>query len=269
MPAYITIIRPLNGVMAAFAAWIGTLVGGAALYPSLPVLLGLLTVFLISCGGMAINDYYDAEIDKLNKPKRPIPSGKISRKAALCYAIVLFAAGIAASYFISLNALAVAAFAAVLLAAYSARLKKMLLVGHLAISLLVALSFVFGGIVAGNYLPTLLMALLAFLSNTAREVYKSIEDILGDKKHNVVSLPVRFGVLKAKLVANAFVIVSIIFSFIPYALGIFGQTYLLFVAIADIGFVSAVIAPARYSAKLCKVSMLIALIAFLAGAIRI
>ena len=106
-------------------------------------------------------------------------------------------------------------------------------------------------------------------SNTAREIYKSIEDVMGDKKHNVTSLPIKLGVLKAKMIANAFVIASVIFSFAPFILGTFGQLYLFFVVIADIGFISAAIAPVRYSAKICKLSMIIALIAFIAAAVKI
>lgn len=269
MRAYLSITRPLNSIMAAFAAWIGTIVAGAPLYPTNAVLLALLAVFLISSAGMAINDYFDAEIDKVNRPKRPLPSGKISKRAALAYALLLFSLGVGSAYFVNFNALAIAVLAAVLLFAYAAKLKKILMIGHIATSLLVALTFIFGGVAAGNYLPTLLMAFLAFLSNTAREIYKSVEDILGDKQHNVNSLPVKFGVLKAKLIANIVVIAAVIFSFVPYFLGIFGVLYLFLVVIADIGFVSAVIAPARYSAKLCKLSMLIALVAFLAAVVKI
>ncbi len=276
MFAYLNLIRPLNGVMAAIATWTGAIVAGFPIgytnmltFPLSPVLLAMFSVFLISSGGMAINDYFDAEIDKLNKPKRPIPNGRVTKKSALAFAIVLFALGVAASYFINTNALGVAVFAAALLVAYAAKLKKVLAAGHVVVSLLVGLTFVFGGIAAGNYIPSLMMALLAVLSNMGREIYKSIEDIMGDKKHNVNSLPIKVGVLKAKLIASAFVIVAVIFSFVPFLLGTFGQLYLFFVVIADIGFISTVIAPVRYSAKLCKVAMIIALIAFIAATVKI
>lgn len=269
MRAYLQIIRPVNGIMAAVGAWTGMLVAGATVYPTNTVLLGLLAVFFIQSGGMAINDYSDAEIDRINKPKRPIPSGKIKKRNALAFSLLLFAAGVFSSYLISYNALIVAALAAAILISYAAKLKKTLLLGHVMVSLLVAFTFIFGGIVAGNYTPALLMAFLAFVSNMAREIYKSIEDVLGDKRHDVKSLAIRFGVLKAKLVANAFVIFAVLFSFVPYLLGIFGVVYLFFVVIADIIFVLAVSSPARYSAKFCKLAMLIALFAFLAAAIKI
>ena len=266
MRHYVVLMRPVNGIMASVAAIIGYLVAGAQF--STVAFLAAAVVFLVSAGGMAINDYYDAEIDKLNKPNRPIPSGKVKKEHASWFAYALFAMGIIVSYFINIPALLVAIVAAAVLVLYAARLKKTLLLGHVAISFLVGLSFVFGGVAAGNYQPALLMAFLAFLSNTAREIYKSIEDVLGDGKHSVNSIAVKHGVFKAKMIANAFLIVAVVFSFVPYALG-FSQTYLFFVVLADIAFISAIIAPAKHSAKLCKIGMFIALLAFLAAAIKL
>src|SRR3989338_1435630 len=112
MNSYLKLIRPLNGIMSALAVWIGALIAGAALVPSIPVLLGMLCVFLVSGAGMAINDFFDVEIDKLNRPNRPLASGKITTRKALAFSGVLFAVGVVISYFIGLEALAVAVVAA-------------------------------------------------------------------------------------------------------------------------------------------------------------
>ncbi len=269
MLPYIEIIRPLNGLMTAAAVWIGSIVAGGSTVPTQPVILAMLSAFLISGAGMVINDYYDINIDKINKPNRPLPSGKIKPRQALSYSALLFLAGIAISYFVNINELAVAVVVSVLVYVYSARLKKTMLVGHLIISLLVALSFVYGGLAVNNYFPTLLMAFLAFLSNMGREIFKTIEDVMGDKKYDADTLPIKFGVLKTKAFASVFVIAAVLFSFVPYFLGTFGQIYLFFVVIADISFIAAAIAPVSYSAKICKIAMIIALLAFFAAAIKI
>ncbi len=264
--AYLKIIRPLNGIMSVVAVLIGALVAGAPLEPRTGLLFGFVSVFLISGGGMAVNDFFDVEIDKLNRPNRPIPSGKISRLAALFYSALLFVTGITASYMISYDALIVAVISSGLLVAYAAHLKKTILVGNLVISGLVALTFVYGGIIFNNYAPVLPLALLAFLSNTAREIYKTVDDALGDQKYNVNSLAIKLGVTNARVIANMFLIVAVIFSFVPYFLGLLGIPYLFFVIIADIVFLATAIAPAAYSSKLIKVAMLIALLAFFVGA---
>lgn len=268
MLAYIEILRPVNSIMAAAAVLIGSMVAGASGLEQ-AVLLAMLSAFLISGAGMAINDYYDIGIDRINKPDRPLPSGRIQPRNAMIYAIALFLTGIALSYFINPAALAVAVIVSVILYAYAARLKKMLLVGNVAVSALVGLSFIYGGLAAGNYFPTLLMALLAFLANMGREIYKTVEDILGDKKHGANTLPVKYGVLRARTIANVFIMAAVLFSFVPYFLGTFGQVYLFFVVIADIVFIAALVAPASYGGKICKIAMIIALLAFFAGALKL
>lgn len=264
--AYLKIMRPLNGVMSVVAVWIGALIAGAPIEPGTGLILGFISVFLISGGGMAINDYFDAEIDKLNRPNRPIPSGKMSRRAAVAYSALLFILGIAASFFIGYDALIVATISSALLIAYAAHLKKTILMGNLVISGLVALTFVYGGVIFNNYAPVLPLALLAFLSNTAREIYKTIDDALGDQKYDVNSLAIRMGVTNARVIANIFIIVAIIFSFVPYFLGMLGMPYLFFVIMADIIFLATTIAPVAYGSKLVKVAMLVALLAFFVGA---
>lgn len=262
---YLKIIRSLRCILIAISVWIGTLLAGAQLMPGIPVIIGLASAFLISAGGFAINDFFDAESDKLNKPDRPIPAGKVSRRASLVYSALLFIIGVALSYFISFDALAVAAVAAGLLAAYSVQLKNTLLIGSLIISGLLALAFTYGGIIAGNYLAATPLALLIFLSNVGREIYKSIDDALSDRKYKEKSIAIRLGVHNARIIANIFLIVAVIFSFTLYFFSILGATYMFFAVLADIVFLVAAIAPVRYGSKLVKIGMIVAVIAFLAG----
>ena len=269
MFAYLEIIRPLNCLMAGLAVYIATLVAGLAIYPSFLVLLGILATFLVCAGGMVINDYFDIDIDNVNKPNRPIPSNRIKKRTALIYSIILFASGIALSYAINYYTLVTAIAASLVLISYAWKLKKTVFIGNLLISLLVALTFIFGGFVAMNYLPVLILAILAFLANTGREVYKCVEDVLGDKKAGADTIAVKYGIVKSRQIATIFVIIAITLSFLPFFFGIFGVIYLFFVVIADIVFMIAVISPVRLAAKVTKIAMLIALAAFLIGAVAV
>ena len=267
MFAYLTIMRPLNCLMAAVAVYVASLIAGLAFYPTLPIIYALVSVFLICAGGMVINDYFDVEIDRVNKPKRPIPSGKISKTTALIYSYLLFGIGVYISYLINIFTFIVAILASALLILYAWKLKKAMMIGHLTVSSLVALTFIYGGLVNLNYLPVLSLAMLALLANTGREIYKSIEDIMGDQKAGLQTLPIKYGVIRAKMIASIFVLFAIILSFLPYFLGIFSDVYLFFVAITDIIFLAAVVGPLKFSAKLCKFAMLASLVAFFAGSI--
>src|SRR5690349_17322350 len=76
LSAYLTLIRPPNTIMIGLAVIIGEAIEKA---PSLPgvqaVVFGFLTASLMMAGTMVANDVYDVEIDKVNSPERPLPSG--------------------------------------------------------------------------------------------------------------------------------------------------------------------------------------------------
>ncbi|MFH0837360.1 MAG: UbiA family prenyltransferase [Candidatus Aenigmatarchaeota archaeon] len=268
--AWINIIRPVNGIMSALAVFIAAMVTGAvslSALASVPVFLAMLIVFLINSAGMVINDIYDIEIDKINKPKRPIPSGKISIKSAKIYASLLFIIGIILSVFINPYALGLAIIASLLLIAYAAKFKKTLLLGNIIISILVGLSFIYGGLINMSIIPVFTLALLAFFANLGREIYKTCEDILGDKQAHVESIAIKYGVLRAKMLGSVFIALAIAMSIVPFILGILGISYLVIVIIADIVFILAIISPIAKSSKYVKIAMMIALLSFLIGAI--
>jgi geranylgeranylglycerol-phosphate geranylgeranyltransferase len=266
MKDYIKLIRPVNCIMAAIAVYIGSIVAGSFAI-SQSILYGMLSVFFICGAGMIVNDYFDINIDKVNKPKRPLASGSVSKHFAILYAIILYFIGNFLAFNISAAALYIAIAASVLLFAYGWKLKKTLLIGNLLVSFLVGLTFIYGGVIAGNYLLTAILGLLALLSNMGREIFKSIDDMEGDRKNYVKSLPLKIGAKPAKIVASVFVFIAVILSFLPFAAGMFGVPYLLVIFVADIIFIVAILFRKDSQAKLCKYAMIIAMIAFLIGSV--
>ena len=91
MNAYLEILRFGNAVMAAIAVILMMFVGH---YYGLPIILCALIVFFATGAGNTINDVFDVKIDEVNKPHRPIPSGRISVENARNYAFFLFAVAI-------------------------------------------------------------------------------------------------------------------------------------------------------------------------------
>lgn len=263
---YLTILRPVNGLMGSVAVYIGSIVAGSSYYGSLTIFLAMISAFLISSAGMIINDYFDIEIDKINKPERPLASGRMKKNIGLSYSILLFIIGISLAYFVNYNALAIAVIVSILLILYAKYMKKMFFIGNFTVSLNVALTFLYGGIAFGSPFNALLLSLLALLSNIGREIYKSSDDILGDKQNNVTSLATKYGVFVARKIGFIFVLAAVIISFIPYMLGIFSTVYLMIVIVADVLFLLTFIIPKK-AAKLCKIAMLIALISFIIGTI--
>ncbi len=268
MIEYLRLIRPANCLMTAVAVYIGAVVASGNPSFTIPVVLGMVSAFLICAGGMAVNDYHDVEADKTNKKKRrPIVKGAIKKENALTVSIILSLVGLAAAYLISMPAFYIALFAAIVLFSYSSKLKKIIFAGNIAISLLVALSFFYGALIGGSVFAVSILALLAFLANMGREIYKDIEDVLGDKKLGRRTLALHIGVLNAKSIASVFILAAVALSFVPFFMA-FNYVYLFFVVIADIVFIGAILAPLALRTKLCKIAMAIALVAFYAAAIQ-
>ena len=269
MFAYLAILRPLNGLMAVFAVLVAAIL--VNFFVPYQLLLAFLIVFLISSGGMVINDYFDYEIDKINRPKRPIPSGRISRKNALIYAIVLFLVADFIALFLNFYVFALTILNTVINIIYSWKLKKMILIGNFSVSWLVASTFIFGSLLKGIITVTILILfLMAFSSNIGREITKSIEDVEGDKRRSIKSLPLIAGKNFAALIAMIFIFFAIIFSPLPYFFGLLSINYFYLVIITDIIFALScffIFILPRKSQKLMKIAMFTAIIAFLVGTI--
>ena len=79
------ICRPINDIMGGLTVVIGilnTAPGATPFQIVINIILGMITYFFIAAASMIINDIYDIDIDKINRPDRPIPSGRISLEQA-------------------------------------------------------------------------------------------------------------------------------------------------------------------------------------------
>lgn len=222
---YLELARPLNLFQAALAILVGY---ALVIDPSSEKLLYvLITVLSITAAGNAINDYFDFETDKINKPGRVLPSGRISKKAALIFSIGLFLTSLIFLIPIfNLYTGSIAIMSIILLVIYTPILKNIIIIGNLTVSLILGLAFIFTTAAFGQIEAGIIPALLAFGFNFVREIIKDMEDVSGDKGSGINTLPATYGKQKAKYLA----ILGIIFIFIgipiPFVLGIYGKYYL-------------------------------------------
>jgi len=275
LPGYLSILRPTNAVVSGLVAPLAFLIAGGA--PG-PVMVWLfLAVALITGAGNTINDYYDAAIDAVNRPERPIPSGRVSEHGAARYAAIFFVAGCICTIPAGPAPALVAVTNAALLWLYAARLKRVAFVGHLAVAYLAASTFIFGGASVGlvgleRVLP---LALITALGTVARELLKAAEDVEGDREGGARTVPVRFGVRPTVRLALAFAIAGVAASVLPYAA--WGVPYLVLIAPVDILILGGALRAVRCTtgdcvrgvraATLLKAGMFLALAAFAAAAL--
>ncbi len=231
--AYLELARPLNGIIAFISAWLGGVFASTGSTDNLwdmRLLLVSIAAFLLLSAGNAINDYCDYNIDRINRPRRPLPSGRIQRLHALIFSVILIAIGIWLGTLINRTAISFAMLVSAALVGYAFWLKRTPFIGNLVVSGLTGVTFIAGGIAIDSVQGTLVPAIFAFLFTAAREIIKDIEDTEGDLKNNVKTL----AILNPRLAvgtALGFMALVILFSPIPYLLGWYAWHYLLVVVL--------------------------------------
>ena len=274
-------MRPVNCVMMGFAVIVGAALASGFSFPTgawWRLLLSSLTAFTLTGGAMAVNDYYDREVDAVNEPQRPIPSGEVSPREALAFFAILSLFGFSAALLTNPSCLVTAVFAWAVMTLYSTRGKRTGLPGNLLVSTCVSLPFVYGALALGGKLPSssLLFASMAFLSCTAREVTKDIVDIEGDASEGMKTIAVSYGPRTAALVAGTLNLAAVILSLLPWLWRLVSKLYLPPIIASDIGFVASSLwllrDQSRENAKRIKnfslLWMGLGLIGFLAGSLR-
>ena len=203
---------------------------GGALLPT--ALAAATTAFAVAAGN-AINDYFDREIDAVNRPDRPIPRGAVSPRGALATATVWFAVAVAAAVSLPPLAIGIAAVNLVALVTYTSLFKGTPGLGNALVAYLVGSTFLFGGAAVGSPRAVLVLAALAGLSTFTREVIKDVEDVAGDREEGLSTLPIAVGERRALWIGAAALVVAVAVSPLPYLSGTLGAAYLAVVAVAD------------------------------------
>jgi chlorophyll synthase len=156
-----------------------------------------------------INDFYDREIDAINEPYRPIPSGAISIPQVTTQIIVLLTAGIAVAYgldrwaghtFPTITALAIGgSFLSYIYSAPPLKLKQNGWLGNYALGAsYIALPWWAGHALFGDLNWTIVvLTLLYSFSGLGIAVVNDFKSVEGDRQLGLKSLPVMFGVSTA------------------------------------------------------------------------
>lgn len=188
-----------------------------------------LASLLIAAAGYIINDYFDINIDEVNKPRRMVVDKIIHRRWAIAWHFMLNSAGllftILALPFLQKWYLILAnMFCMALLWFYSTNFKKQLLVGNIVISLLTAWTILIiffskvnleDAVGAGAidhhkfFRLAILYAGFAFIISLVREAIKDMEDMPGDAKYNCKTMPIVWGVNATKVYAAVWLVVLI------------------------------------------------------------
>ncbi|MEM3259329.1 MAG: UbiA family prenyltransferase [Thermoplasmata archaeon] len=264
MKEWLQIIRPINGIMSSIVVIIVAL--AVRNYNYIPIIIGMLVAFLTNAGGNVLNDYYDADVDLINHPERPIPSGKIKKSQALIYVALIYSVSLFLSIFLGIIPFFINVIAIIFLYLYESYTKRMGLIGNINISFILLLLFVFSGSIFNKYELPAILGTTAFFATFGREITKDVEDMAGD--FNRVTLPKKIGKTNSLFISSIFYVVAILISPIPYVMGYFGIFYVIFVVFADIAFIISILVQFKDPHRgeiYSKYAMIIALLSFIVG----
>ncbi|WP_109697282.1 geranylgeranylglycerol-phosphate geranylgeranyltransferase [Chitinophaga deserti] len=178
-----------------------------------------ISTLMVAAGGYIINDYFDINIDLVNKPEKMVVEKIINRRWAMAWHTMLNMAGVSIGFLVAFKIGQfylgfIQVICTMLLWFYSTSFKRQVIIGNVVISLLTALSVVVVGFYekqiyesfeailspAGRKLIQIIgiYALFAFLLSMIREIVKDMEDMIGDSKDGCRTLPIVWGVKKTK-----------------------------------------------------------------------
>lgn len=169
-----------------------------------------IAAFFTAAAGYIINDYFDLKIDFINKPKEVIIGRYISRRWALFWHYMFCSIALFASYIVTYKVTALVFLIQFVLWLYALKLKRIALVGNVAIALLTAMVIGMVALYYHYYSNNLIVFMLfAFTSNLIREIIKDMEDVKGDKASGCVTLPIWVGMLNSKIVVSVFIVILV------------------------------------------------------------
>ena len=243
LSGFVRLMRPVNCAMMGFAVFVGAVLADPNFFNAgwLGVVYGFVTGFMLTAASMTINDYYDRAIDAINEPNRPIPSGAVSTQQALAFVFVLSAIGFVFAYLTSYLCLVVAIISWIVVVAYVTVGKKSGLPGNFLVSTCVAIPFIYGSIAVVGSVPlsVVLFTMMAFLSNTGREITKGIVDVKGDSAEGIKTLAVRYGEKSAAVAAAVFYVSAVALTPFPPLLNLVSVWFIPIVLVTDIGLVTS------------------------------
>ncbi|WP_372369390.1 UbiA family prenyltransferase [Candidatus Uabimicrobium sp. HlEnr_7] len=243
MKAYFTLLRPFTLLAPAIGIMSGSFVAWGVGYKSFSdpwwwilckILLGGFTGAILNGASNALNQIYDYKIDCINKPQRPLPSGKITLKSAWIVSIALYILSILIAISLSYEfaiMVFIAAFCTLIYSMPPLRTKRYWWSATMTIVIPRGLLMKVAGwgiLLPIWYVEAWYIGLIFALFLLGATSTKDYADMEGDKHGDCITLPIAFGVTKsAWLISPSFIIPFLLFPLGVYLEVLHGNAYVL------------------------------------------
>lgn len=233
MRDYFELFRGKNIFIALFAMFLMLWLVGLDKVNS-DFYLGILIVVFIMIGANVLNDIQDFSIDKINRPDSPLVSGNISFQAARWSTFLCFIFAIALGFFIPVAAMKIVLASILLLVFYTSVFKPLPLLGNIIVATISALLFIFSGALLGDISAGIIPAFLAFGIHLIREIVKDFEDVEGDRKSGMKTLPIVWENKKVVSLLRYLSVLFLLFLLVLIYTGVYGKLFALLLIIGVI-----------------------------------
>lgn len=209
--------------------WCGlvSLAGSCIAHKNFPSLHIAFLVFIIPImgwiAGLYLSDFLDKKLDKIEKPHRPIPSGRIHPYEALVIGAVFAGTGLVLSFYLGTYNLALVFVVAFLVLGYAKFSKSRGILGNINRGLVTVVAFFYGVFSAGQSIDTIpiyiwILSLVFLVHDTNSNLIGTIRDMEGDKKADYITIPVKYGFKNSIFISLflTFIWYSILFVFTLY-----------------------------------------------------
>lgn len=237
--ALLQLIRPELPISAGICVVVGQTIALGKIPALTYLVLGLGLGFFLSSSAMIFNDLFDLEVDRINTPHKPIPSGKVTPTEAIIFGVVTALIAFLIAGLMAPLVLVLSLVLWMLGFLYNWKLKASGLMGNLIVATNVAMTFILGGISVGegNNPLVWIFGAIAFVFDLAEEIAGDAMDMEGDRKRGSRSLAILYGKQVALRTSGTLFVMMIFLSLIPIFLGESSLAYILPIGLMDVAIV--------------------------------
>jgi len=181
-----------------------------------PLATAVLVTFIPMMGwiaGLYLTDFFDRKLDLIQKPHRPIPSGRIHKNEALVIGGVFATLGFLLAFILGLYNVLLVFPVAVLVFTYAKFTKSQGILGNINRGTVIIAAYFFGVFSTGQSIESIplyiwLISIMFFVHDTNSNLIGAIRDMWGDKKGECKTIPVKYGIKKSMQIS---LVLSIIY----------------------------------------------------------
>jgi geranylgeranylglycerol-phosphate geranylgeranyltransferase len=234
--AIFQLIRPELPIAAGICVVVGQTIALGEFAPVEIMIQGFTLGFFLSSSAMIFNDYFDIEVDRVNSPQRPLPSGRLTKTEAIVLGVSTAVIALGVAFTIAPVVFLVGLLLWILGFFYNWKWKSHGLLGNLVVSINVAMTFLAGAFSVGQiHNPAVwLFGLIAFLFDLAEEIAGDAMDIEGDLKRGSRSLAIIYGRRTSLRISASLFFGMILVTIIPIIFGTPTAGYALSIIALDI-----------------------------------